>query len=65
MTLPTIVNALEVLALQLANDPMLGDPPPESGLTEAEWAYVRGLAGGAVLMMRDRLLRTARPEESP
>lgn len=60
MTFPTIVDALEAVVQVLAND--LKVPPPATGLTEAEWAYVKGIASGEVMRLRDRLIQTARPE---
>lgn len=48
-----IASALGELALVIGND--LKTPPPSTGLTDAEWAYVKGIGSAAVLRLRDRL----------
>ena len=51
MTREQIAAGLELLALQLANDPAVPD-----GWTAHEWAYVKGIASGEMLRLRDRLV---------
>jgi hypothetical protein len=56
LTLQQIARGLDELALVIGND--LKVPPPATGLTEAEWAYVKGIGSGEILRLRDRLTRT-------
>lgn len=51
MTRDQIALGLSLLAMQLAND---AEVPP--GWTPHEWAYVKGVAAGEMLRLRDRLV---------
>jgi len=53
MTRDQIAAGLEQLALQLAN---ARDVPV--GWEPHEWAYVKGIASGAIMRLRDRLRST-------
>lgn len=68
MTRARIAQLLELVVLEMANklappvDPQAPRPSLEPGaipydrsVSEYEWAYVKGLASGAVLQFRDRL----------
>ena len=50
MTRDQITEGLTVLAMQLANDADVPD-----GWEPEEWAYVKGIASGEILRLRDRL----------
>lgn len=54
MTIEQIVAGLDTLAEQLANIDAVPD-----GWEPYAWAYVRGIASGEILRLRDRLI-TAR-----
>jgi hypothetical protein len=50
MTRDQIARGLSMLAMRLANE----DPVPD-GFMPAEWAYIKGVASGEILRLRDRL----------
>lgn len=52
MTRAQIIEGLSVLVLHLAND---RDNVPE-GFAPHEWAYIKGIASGELLRLRDRLV---------
>lgn len=52
MTREKIVEGLSLLVLHLANGH--ADPPPN--WEEHEWAYLKGLACGELLRLRDRIV---------
>lgn len=60
MTREQIAEGLSVLALQLANDVHL-----PGGWTPHEWAYLKGLASGELLRLRDRLVTVERGTSPP
>jgi hypothetical protein len=51
MTRDQILEGLSILVLQLANDADVPD-----GWQPHEWAYVKGIASGEILRLRDRLV---------
>ena len=53
MTAQQMIVDLERLALMLANTP----PPSPGDRQPHEWAYSCGLAGAAIMQMRDRLIQ--------
>ncbi len=53
MTRDQIAAGLSLLVLHLANDQDFVPP----GWTPHEWAYLKGLASGRILELRDRLSR--------
>lgn len=59
MRLEQIIDGLDLLVLQLANDADVPD-----GWEPHEWAYVKGIASGGILRLRDRLRETA-PSRTP
>jgi hypothetical protein len=54
MTRERIAEGLSMLVLGLANPGTLMDPPDD--WTAHEWAYVKGLASGAILRLRDAIV---------
>jgi hypothetical protein len=54
MTRERIADGLELLCLQLGNGQT--DAMPPEGWTSHEWAYVKGLATGAVMQFRYQLI---------
>lgn len=66
MTRERIAEGLQIVALGLANATV--DVVPK-GWRDAEWAYVKGIAAGTILRMRDALVAPGTgivdaPEES-
>lgn len=55
MTREQIAQGLEMLAMQLANDAPEVQRLPH-GWRPEEWAYVKGVASGEILRLRDRLV---------
>lgn len=53
MTRERIAEGLALLALLMANG--VGYEPPD-GWDAREWAYVKGIASGEILRLRDRLV---------
>lgn len=53
MTRERIAEGLELLTLQLGTSNII---VPPDGWTIEEWAYVKGLAHGAIWMLRQRFL---------
>lgn len=53
MTRQRIIDGLDLLIMGLANPGTLLDPP--DGWDEREWAYVKGIASGELVRLRDRL----------
>ncbi len=53
MTREQIAEGLSLLVMQLANDADVPD-----GWQPHEWAYVKGIASGEILRLRDRLCST-------
>ena len=54
MTREQIALALEALVMRLANE----ETEPPKGFLPHEWAYVKGIASGEILRLRDRLVAT-------
>lgn len=62
MTAERIIELLDLVVLEMANNlPMPSRLSPDDATSEAdrlaaaEWAYVKGIAAGAVLRLRDHL----------
>lgn len=55
MTLQQIAVGLSLLLSELANS---SDQAPP-GFAPHEWAYIKGVASGEILRLRDRLAQTA------
>jgi hypothetical protein len=55
MTRAQIIEGLEVIALRLAK----AEAETPAGFAAHEWAYVKGLAAGAIMRVRDDLARVA------
>jgi len=53
MTRQQIADGLEVIALRLAK----AEAETPAGFASHEWAYVKGIAAGAIMRVRDDLAR--------
>jgi hypothetical protein len=53
MTLEQIAEGLSLLVMRLANAPITERP---DGWAPHDWAYVKGVASGEILRLRDRLV---------
>jgi hypothetical protein len=54
MTRQRIIEGLMLIVLALGNNTKLTDPP--DGWRDYEWAFVKGIAVGAIGQLRDRLV---------
>lgn len=55
MTRTQIAEGLSHIVLGLANNSDLSMPPED--LSPHEWAYIKGIASGELLRLRDRLVQ--------
>jgi hypothetical protein len=55
MTIEMICDGLEALVQRLANNVDTTEPP--DGWMPEQWAYVKGLASGQIISLRDRLVQ--------
>jgi len=62
MTRDQIAEGLSILVLRLANSHDVEIPP--EGWQPHEWAYLKGLASGEILRLRDRLVPRGTSETS-
>lgn len=53
MTRERIADGLDLIVMVLANAGFIRDP---AGWTPEEWTYVKGLASGELLRLRDRIV---------
>lgn len=53
MTRQRIIDGLDLLIMGLANPGTLLDPP--DGWEPHEWAYVKGIASGELVRLRERI----------